>query len=52
MSSIYFRIEIYGKSSYGCPEFDLMGYNNINELIEDCWDYYYQTYSEEEQNKQ
>lgn len=40
MSSVYFRIEVYGKH-YGCPEFDLMGYHDINELLNDCWESYH-----------
>ncbi len=38
MSSVYFRIEAYGNGAYGCPEYDLMGYTNIDLLIKDCWD--------------
>lgn len=49
MSSVYFRIEVYGGANYGCPEFGLMGYNNISELIYDCWDYYHQLNSEEKE---
>jgi len=37
MSSTYFRIEVYGDASFGCPELDLMGYNDIEELLIDCW---------------
>ena len=36
MSSVYFRIEVY-EDSVGCPELNLMGYSDINELLEDCW---------------
>ena len=48
MPSRYFRIEVYGKGNFGCPEFGLMGYTDINILIEDCWDYYHQEHSEDE----
>jgi hypothetical protein len=37
MSSVFFKIEVYGICNFGCPEFGLMGYNNINELLVDCW---------------
>ncbi len=36
MSSHYFRIEVYF-DSYGCSELNLVGYNNVKELIRDCW---------------
>ena len=36
MSSHYFRIDVY-EDSFGCPELDLMGYNDINRLLDDCW---------------
>lgn len=51
MSSTYFRIEVYGKSWYGCPELDLMGYVDINELIEDCWKAYHKIYPRQEEVK-
>ncbi len=38
MSSIFFRIEVYGVDNYGCPEMDLMGYDDIDKLLIDCWD--------------
>jgi len=41
MSSYYFKIEIYGINNFGCPEFNLMGYENIEKLISDCWNTYY-----------
>ena len=37
MTSIYFRIEVYGLDNYGCPELGLMGYSSIKELLWDCW---------------
>lgn len=40
MSSVLARIEMYHHDSnnvndwsYGCPEFDLMGYESVNDLI-------------------
>lgn len=43
MGSIEFRIEVYSHNSnsvsdwsYGCPEFNLMGYINLDELFWDC----------------
>lgn len=42
MSSVEERIEIYHHDSdrkedwsYGCPNLDLMGYSDVNELIKD-----------------
>lgn len=43
MGSVEFRIEIYHHNSdnpsdwsFGCPELDLMGYNNLEELYWRC----------------
>lgn len=47
MPSYYFKIEAYGNGNYGCPMFGLMGYTNINELIDDCWDYYHAEHAED-----
>lgn len=41
MGSHYFRIEVYGIDNFGCPDEDLMGYTDIEELIKDCWDVYH-----------
>jgi len=41
MPSHYFRIEVFGVANYGCADFDLMGYNDMAELLDDCWDKYY-----------
>jgi hypothetical protein len=38
MSSVYFRIEVYGNKNYGCPELGLIGYSDIKELSLDCWE--------------
>ena len=40
MPSYYFKFEIYGYKNYGCPDYDLMGYVNLDELEEDCWTRY------------
>ena len=40
MSSVLWRIEIYEGGSFGCPEFNLMGYGNIIDLLEDCHEHY------------
>lgn len=37
MSSVLFRIEIYSVDNFGCPEFGLMGYDDMDELRLDCW---------------
>ena len=39
MPSRYFSIEVY-ECSFGCPEYGLMGYSDIDELLLDCWDEY------------
>ncbi len=43
MSSVEFRIEVYHHDSdnsknwsFGCPELNLMGYSNLNELFDSC----------------
>lgn len=41
MPSHRFKIEVYGIMNYGCPDYDLMGYNDINELLNKCWNKYY-----------
>ena len=40
MSSVKFRIEVYGRGNYGCPEMNLMGYNTILQLVGECWKKY------------
>ena len=45
MSSVFFRIEAYD-GSYGCPVYGLMGYTNIDELVQDCWDHYHAEHAE------
>jgi len=44
MSSVAFRIEVYHHGSntasdysYGCPQFSLMGYTDLDELFWDCY---------------
>ena len=40
MSSVCFRIEVYENESLGCPELNLMGYHDIEDLLIDCWKEY------------
>jgi hypothetical protein len=37
MGSSFFKIEVYDHCNFGCPELDLMGYNDIELLMIDCW---------------
>ena len=46
MSSVFFRIEAYN-CSYGCPEYGLMGYTKIENLVQDCWDHYHTEHAED-----
>ncbi len=39
MSSVLFRIEVY-EHSFGCPDYNLMGYDNLVDIYHDCKKHY------------